>query len=476
MTGRSADWAPLAERDPVPGDAVEVLLLARRYRDTAELLRDQAAQLRRLAADTRFSSEAWQAFEGKAPAVADHLEKALVRFEETSTALRTWGRALDEAQVQADTALVDAKRVQARLETGRRRLAEAQDAVDAQRRTEPLTGVQPDLSALRAAEGDVETAQRDLARCHAALQDAVDLRDWAARRAAQAIDHVVNHDGLKDGRWDKLKGAWDGIEDWVGERAEIVEAVSKWAGIIATGAALAALAVGWVPVIGQAAAAVLGTVALTLTAVALLGHLLLAGTGNGSWLDVGLDAFALATFGIGRAFSVGARTSYVAARAQARVSAYGAVRAAEPGLSRSTVYLRVNAMAGGKAGAATATQATIAEAGTSAAPRFATLAESFRPTVIARETADAWRSTEEVWRGAQGARAWSPNMDLAAPLGHLGRVDEALTRTPEFMRLKALGDAQRLGWASTTVTATAIDGADKAHTFDRFKPAPAGTP
>ena len=40
-----------------------------------------------------------------------------------------------------------------------------------------------------------------------------------------------------------------------------------------------------------------------LVAAALVGRIMLAATGNGSWLDVALDAFALVTFGLGKAAS-----------------------------------------------------------------------------------------------------------------------------------------------------------------------------
>jgi hypothetical protein len=34
--GRPTDWAPLADTDPVPGDAYEVAVLGRRFQTTAQ--------------------------------------------------------------------------------------------------------------------------------------------------------------------------------------------------------------------------------------------------------------------------------------------------------------------------------------------------------------------------------------------------------------------------------------------------------
>ncbi|HVE24162.1 MAG TPA: hypothetical protein VNC22_02105, partial [Sporichthya sp.] len=111
-----------------------------------------------------------------------------------------------------------------------------------------------------------------------------------------------------------------------------------------------------------------------------------------------------------------------------------------------------------------------------AGPRAAVALESFSPSAITRETVDAWQSTREAWEAAAGARRWSVNMDLAAELGRLGRVDESLAARPEFRRLVSLGNVQRLGWTGTTLTAVTVDLADKFGAFDAAKPAFVGAP
>jgi hypothetical protein len=58
------------------------------------------------------------------------------------------------------------------------------------------------------------------------------------------------------------------------------------------------------------------------TGAALSGRILLAATGHGSWMDVAMDAVALASFGLGRAAGAGARLLLPEAEAASRL-AYG---------------------------------------------------------------------------------------------------------------------------------------------------------
>src|SRR6516225_2480502 len=64
---------------------------------------------------------------------------------------------------------------------------------------------------------------------------------------------------------------------------------------------------------------------------------MLAITGNGSWLDVGLDVLALVTFGIGRAFAKTAEGGYEAATAAARSPVARMLGKAGQGLARADV-------------------------------------------------------------------------------------------------------------------------------------------
>ncbi len=84
-------------------------------------------------------------------------------------------------------------------------------------------------------------------------------------------------------------------------------------GWVATAAAIAAI---FVPGVN-----VLVWTAVGLTVASGLSHTMLAATGNGSWVDVGLDVFALVTFGMGLAAARGLQGAQQAARAAAATEA-----------------------------------------------------------------------------------------------------------------------------------------------------------
>src|SRR5690606_27976072 len=112
-------------------------------------------------------------------------------------------------------------------------------------------------------------------------------RDAAAKTAKDAIVAIHKSGGLKDGHWD----------NWGSKLTKIVQ---KIASTVALVAGVLALAVSWIPVVGQALAAVLGAIALVATVVSLVCNIVLLANGEGSWVDLGLDVLSLATFGLGR--------------------------------------------------------------------------------------------------------------------------------------------------------------------------------
>ena len=98
--------------------------------------------------------------------------------------------------------------------------------------------------------------------------------------------------------------------------------ILKVIGYIVTVLAIAALVIAlFIPVLNVAALALLVTVleyaSVAGTMALLIGHSALATTGDGSWLDVGLDIAALATFGAGKALSSAAEGTVRGAQAVA---------------------------------------------------------------------------------------------------------------------------------------------------------------
>ncbi|WP_407341322.1 hypothetical protein [Pengzhenrongella phosphoraccumulans] len=149
------------------------------------------------------------------------------------------------------------------------------------------------------------------------LKVVTQARDTAAQTAMDEIAVVVGSDNLNDGWW----------ANW---GSKIAHAVSEIAGNIAGIAGILSLVLCWVPVLGQALAAV----ALIAGAVALLADLALAIAGEGSWRTVVVGVLGLVTLGVGRAVG----SSLKIASSAAKVSAYNritkaALRSGRPGMS-----------------------------------------------------------------------------------------------------------------------------------------------
>jgi hypothetical protein len=321
MGTRPVNWQPFADRDPVPGEAIDTRDLARRYSRTAEAISTAAARLRELINDEGWESKSGDEFRSMAGDTASKIEGAHARYKRAGNALATFADKLVIAQQMADEALSRAKQA-------------ATDRDTAQQRADAAT----EESERNTMQGDADEAQGRIdAECRI-VEEAVGIYNEAASKAIDDIDDIIDHDDVKDGFWDRV--------------ANVLSSIAEIAGAIAAVAGVLSLLVGWIPVIGQALAAVLGAIALIATLVSLVCNLALLIGGKGSWTALAWDVFALATFGIGRAFSGAAKMSRLGGRAAARTAARGLATSARPGASSTTIYRAVNTMAGGPAGQA----------------------------------------------------------------------------------------------------------------------------
>jgi hypothetical protein len=316
MTVRPTDWSPLAGSDPTPGDPDATAALARRAADTADEINRQAASLRRLASADWWDADAGREFSEDATDLAGEMVKVHGRYATVGSELSSFSTALDYAQSETAAALREAKQADASMQ------AHSGD---------PLQGVDKPTDAQRTAAKAQHDAYDDAAGALQAarrrMDDAVHDLDSVAKRTADAIKDASDDD-VKDGFWDKVKG-------FISDHAAFIKAVCDIIGKITLVLSIVALALALT--IGAPFALLVA--AAVLTAIALAGHTALAAAGEGSWLDVGLDVFALATFGVGGGLArAGEQAGAQAVSSAGRVAS---TQAAEEVLSQNRTMLSI---------------------------------------------------------------------------------------------------------------------------------------
>ncbi|SBT91790.1 hypothetical protein GA0115233_103539 [Streptomyces sp. DI166] len=317
-------WEVLGESgDPVPGDLHDMQALARRFTATAKTITDTAAALRRIGNLESWDSEAGRAFAEKANDTAKTVSKAHDRYADAGAAIKEYCTTLESVQQDADKLLTQAETKAGDLSSAKSRAEnppEGTDEAGQKKLDKAAKDLQGDLDGLRSQLDAVKTRHKK-----------------AGDKAAKKIHDTTEGDGLND--------------SWLDDLRDTLKIVADIAGAIAAVCGLLALVVGWIPIIGQALAGVLGTIALIATAVSLVCHVLLAVNGDGSWGDVAMDVLGLATFGIGRVFSAGAKLAATVGRSRVWTAATQYVRAWNPNLNSAARRALVESMVGARAGA-----------------------------------------------------------------------------------------------------------------------------
>lgn len=465
---RAEEWAVIGESaDPIPGDPEEVAKLGRDLRKTAESIKKQADEIKALSSVEAWKSKAAEEFRNEAEEAEGKLRKAYKRYDAAADALgekvleggcfTEYASELHRAQTMADKALRDAQQADGENKS-------AHGAIDKL----PKDTADDDPSRKKL-EKQQEAAASALDRAKKDLEAAKDVRDEAAKRARDAIRHAIDHDGLKDGTWDKFK-------DWVHDNAGWMETVLAISGWVATICGTLALLVGWIPIIGQALAGILGTIALVATLVSLVGHTLLALAGEGSWFDVALDIVGLATLGIGRGALAAAKGSSAAAQAIGRSAKYKdlmrAVKAkpGSPGWNKASnqAWKKANELSGGGVRGKAAAEA-VAKAPKGWFPGAQRVADAFNPKLIYRESLDSLKGVKDLslsnFRKLGQADTWA-----GAKLGDPGFTDAAkgIDQMSDALRAEnaVQGAADVLQtqtriWAGSTAIASTTDALDK---------------
>lgn len=283
--GRPYDWSPLGlDRDPVPGDPAAVSAESRRLGKTADELRAQISMLRKISSDSTLKGQYAGTLRAHAQQLSQDLGKVLTRYEQVAAATGTWSGELSDAQAASLTALRMAEGPYDQL-----RRMQAPQAPPSHASSAAKQQYAADKQQYQSAESSAKSAMASAQRM---LGEATGKRDAAGARTAKKIGDA-SHDALSDSFWDQFK-------QMIGSVAGHLKLVATIIGYVATVCAILA-----VVLTGPLALVFLFAVGgLLLTELGI--HTLLAATGNGSWLDVGLDIVALATLGYGGALDAGA--------------------------------------------------------------------------------------------------------------------------------------------------------------------------
>ncbi len=271
--GRPPDyeWAVLGEgEDPIPGDPHEVRAESTRLGKMAQTIRDQISLLKDIAGDENVGKFA-DRLRDAADELKGDLGKVATRYESVSGYLGNWAGDLEYCQSESIKALTKAQQAAP--------AAKAPDPSQAANEHQKLTPQEQQQQAAAAkartaAQGDIDAAKRQ-------LDNAKHHRDDRGSYWKGKIEDS-DHDDLKDS-W------WDGVKDFIHEHAGWIKILADACTWIVTALVIISL---FIPGLDIATGLLLG---LMLTALA--GHTALALSGDGSWVDVGMDLFALVTLG-----------------------------------------------------------------------------------------------------------------------------------------------------------------------------------
>ena len=300
-----ADWTPLTEDDPIPGDPVALTALVAGLRNDVQDLWTAVAQLQSINASGIWSGDAAEAFTRRREAVVPDLDRAAQRLDRAAFALETFGQAVNESQFRAHTAREQARTAQQGVTHARSQLEEVarQDAA-ARRAADTWAAQHPDLPApLPPASfspnwnGAVASGQQAMAASRLLFDQACEVYAEAENRCDKILGDAI-HDELAD---PKKRGFLGSIGHAVGNIADHFTDLEKFSDLLGATAAICGVA-AMVPGLQFLEPVALGATALkTALDVGIALH-----TGEG-WDKVRQDAFGLGVFGIGRVATVAAR-------------------------------------------------------------------------------------------------------------------------------------------------------------------------
>ncbi|WP_371174324.1 hypothetical protein [Buchananella felis] len=255
----------------------------------ADAIKRCADNLRALDVATSGQAESVTALLEQRDTLIDGIGKAEGRYRAAGEALETYSAALDRVQADTLNALYAAGQAKWERDEARDNQRYYQDLADDYAGTDDDSSYGHDqwvryTRLANSAGQDAVDAQNRIDNQVQVVENAVQERDQAAQTAIDAIQGVTATDGLNDGWWEDYGAKLLG---WI---ADIAEAIAGFVGLLA-------IALGWIPVLGQALAAI-SAIAGIVAAVANIG---LALAGEKSWGEalISVGFAALGCFGLG---------------------------------------------------------------------------------------------------------------------------------------------------------------------------------
>lgn len=278
-----ADWTPLTEEDPIPGDPDALASLVTGLRNDMRELWHVVGELQGINAGGIWSGEAAEAFTRRREGVVPDLDRVANRLDRAAFALETFGQAVHESHFKALEARTKARAAQ---ET----ITRAQLQIEETARQEGAS-ITPNLSGVTA------TGEEAMAAARLLFDQACEVYAEAETRCDKILADAV-HDDLADPKKRSFLGS---VAHAVGNIADHFTDLEKFSELIGATAAVCGVA-ALVPGLQFLEPVALGATALkTAIDVGIALH-----TGKG-WDKVRQDAFGLAVFGVGRVATVAAR-------------------------------------------------------------------------------------------------------------------------------------------------------------------------
>ncbi|MER7708840.1 hypothetical protein ABTX81_38930 [Kitasatospora sp. NPDC097605] len=298
---------------PAPGDLGAI---AQMYTDVDGVARE-LEELRSALAGIGTTGGAWEGeaareFAKKLDELPKYLDKGHKSMAACSLALKTWHTQLS-AMVTAGRGMeTEAAELRHRLEWQDKQAADLGRSLDAF----AVPGARPPAAdVLERTQARFDAAREASLRGHQQLDEVIarartqlDDHRQKAETAARAVQEASKNHPPDPNVFKRLlnglQHAWQNSIDFLVDHADLLSKISA-------GLAIAALAISWVPVIGQVGGVVLGGAAVLTSAGALIGHSVGKSRGKDvSWTDIGLDSLGVIP-GVGavRGFATGGRTT-----------------------------------------------------------------------------------------------------------------------------------------------------------------------